>query len=180
VLTAGIAGLVGGSLSMAAGEFVSVSSQRDVEEADLAREREELRAMPDRELAELTGLYAAQGLQVELARRVAEALTARDGLAAHARAELNIDVDALARPIQAAVSSALSFAVGPPCRSSRSCSRRAGCASRSPRRGDGRARRASARLGGAPVLPALVRVVVGGVGAMGLTMAIGAWFGAAT
>lgn len=181
VLTAGVAGLVGGSLSMAAGEYVSVSSQRDVEEADLAREREELQAMPDRELAELTGLYAAQGLPLELARRVAEALTARDGLAAHARAELNIDVDALARPVQAAASSALSFAVG------------AGLplvamvlapvALRLPITlvaatvALGALGAWSARLGGAPVVRALVRVVVGGLAAMGLTMAIGAWFG---
>jgi len=112
VVTAGIAGLVGGSLSMAVGEYVSVSSQRDVEKGDIARERAELVSEPERELEELTSIYAAKGLTRELAREVASALTAKDALAVHALEELNIDVSALARPVQAAGSSALSFALG--------------------------------------------------------------------
>ncbi|MCB9689370.1 MAG: VIT family protein [Alphaproteobacteria bacterium] len=183
VLTAGVAGLVGGALSMAAGEFVSVSSQRDVEEADLAREREELRTIPQIELDELTGIFADKGLPEDLARQVAVVLTEKDALAAHAREELNIDPDDLARPWQAAWTSALSFAVGAalpllaivlaPGGSGPLVTLVAATAALGVLGGW------SARLGGAPVRPAVVRVVVGGLLAMGLTMGIGTLFGVA-
>ncbi len=112
VLVAGVAGLVAGAMSMAAGEYVSVCSQADTENADLARERAELRATPDAELRELTGIYVARGLEQELARQVAEQLTAHDALAAHARDELGITEALAARPVQAALASAASFSVG--------------------------------------------------------------------
>jgi vacuolar iron transporter family protein len=112
VLTAGFAGLIAGALSMAAGEYVSVSSQRDSERADLDMEARELAAYGEQELQELTNIYIERGLDQKLARKVAEQLHARDALAAHARDELGIDHEDLAKPLQAAVSSALSFASG--------------------------------------------------------------------
>lgn len=112
VLSAGIAGLVAGALSMAAGEYVSVSSQADTEAADMARERRELAEQPAEELEELTGIYKARGLSPELARQVAEELTAKDALAAHAREELGIAEHLAANPLQAAVTSAVTFACG--------------------------------------------------------------------
>ncbi|HEX5122724.1 MAG TPA: VIT family protein [Rhodanobacteraceae bacterium] len=112
VLTAGIAGLVSGALSMAAGEYVSVSSQRDAERADLKRERHELATDAEGELIELTGIYTQRGLDRALARQVAEQLTAKDALAAHARDELGISAINAARPVQAALASAASFAAG--------------------------------------------------------------------
>src|SRR6185369_8499157 len=112
ILVAGVAGLVAGSMSMAAGEYVSVSSQADTESADLARERHELATMPDAEKAELAGIYEARGLTPELARQVADQLMERDALAAHARDELGLSEATAARPLQAALASAVSFAVG--------------------------------------------------------------------
>ena len=112
IVTAGIAGLSAGAMSMAVGEFVSVSSQRDSERALLAKERRELRETPDEELAELVGMYAAKGLTPEVAQSVAEQLTAVDALAAHAEVELGIDPNALAHPGHAAWASFLSFMVG--------------------------------------------------------------------
>jgi VIT1/CCC1 family predicted Fe2+/Mn2+ transporter len=112
VLIAGIAGLVAGSMSMAAGEYVSVSSQSDTETADLARERRELATMPEAEKAELTGIYVSRGLTPELARQVADQLMEHDALGAHARDELGLSEITAARPIQAALASAVSFAVG--------------------------------------------------------------------
>jgi VIT1/CCC1 family predicted Fe2+/Mn2+ transporter len=112
VLLAGVAGLVAGALSMAAGEYVSVSSQADTEQADLARERQELATQPAAEEDELTGIYVGRGLEPELARSVARQLMARDALAAHARDELGITEELAARPLQAAMASAASFAVG--------------------------------------------------------------------
>jgi VIT1/CCC1 family predicted Fe2+/Mn2+ transporter len=112
ILTAGFAGLAAGALSMAAGEYVSVSSQRDAELADLRLERRELEADPEGELAELASIYEARGLSPQLARRVAEELSEGDRLAAHARDELGQDQRAMARPFQAAWTSAVSFAVG--------------------------------------------------------------------
>jgi len=112
ILVAGIAGLTAGALSMAAGEFVSVSSQLDTERADIAREERELAAAPDAELDELTDIYERRGLSRELARRVASELSERDRLTVHAREELGIDVAALARPVQASAVSALSFISG--------------------------------------------------------------------
>lgn len=112
ILTAGIAGLVAGSLSMAGGEYVSVSTQRDTEAAALERERHELATMPAEELDELTGIYEERGLPQTLARQVAEALTERDALRAHAETELQIDPDVLTSAWQAAGASFLAFAIG--------------------------------------------------------------------
>ena len=112
VLVAGIAGLVAGAMSMAAGEYVSVSSQADTENADLARERAELATQPAFELEELQGIYIQRGLDPELARQVAEQLMAHDALGAHARDELGISSIHAARPVQAALASAATFAVG--------------------------------------------------------------------
>lgn len=112
VLIAGLAGLMAGAMSMAAGEYVSVSSQTDAEQADLAREKRELAETPDAELAELTQIYVARGLDRDLATKVAIQLTERDALATHARDELGISETVTAHPIQAAVVSALTFAVG--------------------------------------------------------------------
>ena len=112
VLVAGMAGLVAGAMSMAAGEYVSVSSQADTEAADIERERAELRDDPERELDELSSMYEARGLDAELARQVAEGLTAHDALGTHAREELGISDTMAARPVQAAVTSAATFAVG--------------------------------------------------------------------
>jgi len=111
-LLAGLAGLVAGAMSMAAGEYISVSSQSDTEKADMARERRELSESPEAELAELTGIYEKRGLDHALARQVAEQLTARDAFAAHARDELGLTEAQSARPIQAALASALTFSVG--------------------------------------------------------------------
>ena len=112
VLIAGVAGLVAGSMSMAAGEYVSVSSQADTEAADLARERHELATTPDAEKRELIGIYEGRGLTPDLARQVADQLMTRDALAAHARDELGLSEATAARPLQASLASALSFAVG--------------------------------------------------------------------
>lgn len=112
VLVAGVAGLVAGAMSMAAGEYVSVSSQADTENADLARERRELSESPDYELSELQGIYVKRGLEPALARQVAEQLTAHDALGTHARDELGISEIHTARPVQAALASAATFAVG--------------------------------------------------------------------
>jgi VIT1/CCC1 family predicted Fe2+/Mn2+ transporter len=112
VLLAGTAGLVAGAMSMAAGEYVSVSSQADTEHADLAREREELRTDPAGEERELTAIYVKRGLDPELARRVAKELMQKNALAAHARDELGISEITAARPIQAALTSAATFSIG--------------------------------------------------------------------
>ena len=112
LLMTGVAGLVAGAMSMAAGEYVSVHSQADTENADLARERAELEADPVAERRELTAIYTGRGLTPELARQVAEQLMAHDAIGAHARDELGISEILSARPIQAAMASAASFAVG--------------------------------------------------------------------
>ena len=112
ILIAGVAGLVAGAMSMAAGEYVSVQSQADTEAADLARERNELKNEPERERAELTAIYVGRGLDEPLARRVAEKLMSTDAIGAHARDELGITESLRARPLEAAVASAASFAVG--------------------------------------------------------------------
>jgi VIT1/CCC1 family predicted Fe2+/Mn2+ transporter len=181
VLLAALAGLVAGALSMAAGEYVSVSSQSDTERADLARERRELATAPELERAELAGIYVARGLTPELARQVADQLTARDALGAHARDELGISEATRARPIQAALTSATSFALGaagPLClvlflplgavtptvvgTSLALLSVLGGTA---------------ARLGGAPVLVGAARVAFWGAVAMGCTALVGRFFG---
>jgi VIT1/CCC1 family predicted Fe2+/Mn2+ transporter len=112
VIVAGIAGLVAGAMSMAAGEYVSVSSQSDTEEADLARERQELATEDKSERAELASIYVARGLEPALAQQVADQLMAHDALGAHARDELGISDLQRARPVQAAVASAATFSVG--------------------------------------------------------------------
>ncbi len=112
VLLAATAGLVAGAMSMAAGEYVSVASQADSEAADLARERSELETQPEAELDEMTAIYVARGLTPELARQVAIQLNAGDALAAHARDELGLSEHLSARPVQAALTSAATFAVG--------------------------------------------------------------------
>lgn len=111
-LVAGVAGLVAGAMAMAAGEYVSVSSQADTEKADLDRERRELLEQPEHELEELTQIYVSRGLDHALARQVAEQMTAKDALAAHARDELGIFEHTTAKPVQAALTSAFMFAIG--------------------------------------------------------------------
>ncbi len=112
ILVAGVAGLVGGAMSMAAGEYVSVSSQSDTERADLAREKPELKRDPASETEELARIYVRRGLELPLARQVARQLMAKDALGAHARDELGLSDISTARPVQAAMASAASFSVG--------------------------------------------------------------------
>jgi vacuolar iron transporter family protein len=181
IVTAGVAGLVAGATAMAAGEYVSVSSQRDTERADLALERRELAETPEIERAELAAIWAARGLSHELAERVADELSAGDRFAAHARDELGIDPDNLAQPVQAAWTSAVSFATGaavplvtialvPP-------AARIVVAIAVTLLALSALGVAGARIGGAPVRRAAMRVVLGGVFAMGVTMGIGALVG---
>jgi len=183
VATAGVAGLVGGALSMAAGEYVSVSSQRDVEVSDLARERRELVESPAAERRELIEIYEAKGLSAALAEQVADALVAGDDpLRVHAREELRLDPDDLARPLQAAVVSALSFAIGAALPLAAILLTPATV--RVPATLGGALLTlailggVSARLGRAPVARAVARVVIGGALAMGLTYGLGAVFDA--
>lgn len=112
VLIAGVAGLVAGAMSMAAGEYVSVSSQADIERADIAREQAALRAAPERELDELTRIYRARGVSAETAQQVAREMTEHDALAAHLRDDLGLSEHLSANPLQAACASALSFTLG--------------------------------------------------------------------
>ncbi|HEY8698715.1 MAG TPA: VIT family protein [Rhizomicrobium sp.] len=180
VLVAGVAGLVAGALSMAAGEYVSVSSQADVERADLDRERRELRQDQDAELRELAQIYVRRGLQPDLAGEVARQLTAKDALAAHARDELGISKQTEARPVQAALASAASFAAGaaiplvvalltpggfevPVIYGTSAAALMALGA-------------LGARAGGAPIWPAMARVTIWGLLAMAATAAIGMLF----
>ena len=183
IATAGIAGLVAGALSMAAGEFVSVSSQRDVEMADLRLERRELDEDPEGELHELAGIYEARGLSPELAHRVAVELSAGDQLAVHARDELGIEEDTMARPAQAAWSSAASFSLGAAVPLLTITLAPAGV--RVPLTvaltliALAVLGAVGARLGGAPLARAAVRVSAWGAVAMILTYAIGALVGTA-
>ncbi|MFN7697166.1 MAG: VIT1/CCC1 transporter family protein [Deltaproteobacteria bacterium] len=184
VLVAGLAGLVGGALSMAAGEYVSVSSQRDVELADLARERAELASTPEAEHAELVGIYVKKGLSPALAEEVARTLVrAEEPLRVHAREELRLDPDELAAPGQAAVVSALSFALGAALPlaviTTSPLDIRVPLTLASGLAALGALGAWSAKLGGAPLGRAVLRVLGGGALAMGLTYAIGALFGAA-
>jgi VIT1/CCC1 family predicted Fe2+/Mn2+ transporter len=112
IMTAGVAGLVAGAMSMAAGEYVSVHSQADTEQADLTKERTELKSDPEFEHAELAAIYVSRGLHPDLAKQVAEQLMTHDALGAHARDELGFSEDLKARPVQAALASAASFAIG--------------------------------------------------------------------
>jgi VIT1/CCC1 family predicted Fe2+/Mn2+ transporter len=181
IITAGIAGLVAGSMSMAAGEYVSVSSQRDVERADIALERRELEASPDEELAELAGIYRDRGLSEPLAWQVARELSSGDRLAAHTRDELGFDPDQMARPRQAALASAISFASGAVVPlfaiALAPASARVIVAIIVTLVALAALGATGARLGGAPQLPAVVRVVFWGAVAMSVTMGIGALVG---
>jgi VIT1/CCC1 family predicted Fe2+/Mn2+ transporter len=181
IVTAGIAGLVAGALSMAAGEFVSVSSQRDAEQADLRLEARELHDDPDGELRELAAIYEHRGLDPVLAADVARALTRGGALEAHARDELGLDEERLAQPFQAAWTSALSFSAGAALPLLAVALTPAG--TRLPVTvivtllalsllGD-----LGARLGGAPRRPATIRVVIWGAVAMAITAGIGALVG---
>jgi VIT1/CCC1 family predicted Fe2+/Mn2+ transporter len=183
LLLTGVAGLVAGALSMAAGEYVSVGSQADTEGADLARERAELAAEPDAELRELAAIYVARGLTPELARQVAQQLTAHDAVAAHARDELGLTETGAARPVQAALTSALTFAVGAALPLATALL--APTAAVVPTIG-GTALlflvalgAIAARAGGAPIGVAALRVGFWGALAMGLTAVVGKLFGAA-
>ena len=181
VLVAGVAGLVAGAMSMAAGEYVSVSSQADTERADLSRERKELDLDEPFEREELASIYVDRGLDPMLAKQVAEQLMAHDALAAHARDELGIIETLTARPVQAALASAGTFAVGAamplltvlltpesklaPVVSGVSLVFLAALGV------------LAARAGGAPIMKSAIRVVFWGALAMGLTFAVGALFG---
>lgn len=177
ILAAGIAGLAAGALSMALGEYVSVSTQRDTEKALLAKERRELIDEPEAEFEELVGLYRAKGLSPETARTVASELTEHDAFAAHIDIELGIDPDDLTNPWEAAISSAVSFTLGailpmlaillPPHSSRIPITFVAVLIAL------GITGWASARLGGADPVRATQRVVVGGAIAMAITYAIG-------
>lgn len=182
IVIAALAGLAAGALSMAAGEYVSVSSQRDVEHADLALERRELAAHPEGERDELAAIYRARGLSPELARQVADQLMAHDPLGAHARDEIGISETLRARPMEAALASAAAFALGalPPvllalfvpvstlifyvAATTVVALLILGAV--------------AARLGGAPWIRASVRVAFWGLAAMTLTALVGRWFGA--
>lgn len=182
VLVAGVAGMVAGAMSMAAGEYVSVSSQSDTEQADLARERHELATEPELELAELAGIYVARGLDPELARQVAVQMTAHDALAAHARDELGLVEMHAARPIQAAWTSALSFAIGaalPLCTAAVAPARAIiGAVAVTALVFLAVLGALAAQTGGAPVARGALRVTFWGAFAMALTAVVGKLFGA--
>jgi VIT1/CCC1 family predicted Fe2+/Mn2+ transporter len=181
ILTVGLAGLVAGAASMALGEYVSVSSQRDAEDANIAKEKWELANVPEHELEELTAIYVHKGLSPELARQVAEEFTAGDALKIHLAEELGISEHSRAQPIEAMVGSAAAFAVGA------AVPLVAIAVSSTSNRivvtiaivvvallGLGTA---GARAGGAHPVRPIVRVVLGGLVAIGLTMAVGKLFG---
>jgi VIT1/CCC1 family predicted Fe2+/Mn2+ transporter len=181
ILVAGMAGMVAGAMSMAAGEYVSVSSQFDTERADVAREREELATQPEFEQRELAAIYVARGLTPELATQVARQLMAQDALAAHSRDELGLSEAVSARPVQAGLTSAATFAVGA------ALPLITALATPAPYVVPVVAATSlvfltalgalSARTGGAPVLRASARVAFWGALAMGLTALVGRLFG---
>ncbi len=180
-LLAGVAGLVAGAMSMAAGEYVSVASQRDTEHADLARERAELAADPQLETEELTAIYVGRGVEPRLAREVAVQLMARDALGAHARDELGMSSATTARPVQAAMASAAAFSIGAaaplllvmlaPITGLTSVVAAGSMAFLAVLGAVG------ARAGGAGLVRPTARVIFWGALAMAATMAIGALFG---
>jgi VIT1/CCC1 family predicted Fe2+/Mn2+ transporter len=183
ILIAGVAGLVAGAMSMAAGEYVSVSSQADTEQADLGRERKELDQNVAFEREELAQIYVARGVEIDLARQVAQQLMAKDALGAHARDELGISEITTARPIQAAFTSAATFAVGAalpllvvfvsPARFLVAAVSVASLLFLALLGAIG------ARAGGADVIKATARVTFWGAFAMALTAGVGAMFGSA-
>ncbi|MFQ6398608.1 VIT family protein [Nocardia sp. KC 131] len=177
IFTAGIAGLSAGAISMAVGEYISVSTQRDSERALLAKERRELSEEPDLELAELAGIYRAKGLSADTARQVAEELTAHDAFTAHAEAELGLNPRELTSPWQAAISSAIAFTLGallpllaillPPTTARIPVTFAAVLVALAV------TGTVSARLGGGRRGRAVLRVVIGGALAMAITYGIG-------
>lgn len=183
IIVAGVAGLVAGAMSMAAGEYVSVSSQADSETADLERERREIELHPEFEIEELAQTYIARGAEVETARALAKQLSAKDALGAHAREELGISDLTTAQPLQAAMTSAITFAIG--------AAAPLIVAIFWPRETLiyavgfatviflGVLGAAGAKIGGAPLLRATIRVMFWGVVAMAITAAIGTIFGTA-
>jgi VIT1/CCC1 family predicted Fe2+/Mn2+ transporter len=183
IFTAGLAGLVGGAVSMALGEYVSVSSQRDSERAEIKQEKQELADNPDAELTELTALYEAKGLSAATARSVATELTARGALNAHLDVELHIDPNDIASPAQAAGASALSFVSGallpmlaillPP------AGLRVAVTFVAVLVALALTGALSARLGGSDVRRAVLRVVIGGALGLAFTYAVGHLFGSA-
>ena len=182
VLLTGVAGLVAGAMSMAAGEYVSVGSQADTEEADLARERRELATQDESERAELAGIYVARGLEPALAKQVADQLMAHDALGAHARDELGITEIQRARPVQAAFASAASFSAGAAMPLLAVLLAPAGSfavlVTGSSLVVLAVLGAVAARAGGAPVAIGSVRVTLWGALAMAVTYAIGTLFGA--
>ncbi len=182
ILVAGVAGLVAGALSMAAGEYVSVSTQRDTERAVLAKERQELEDEPEEELAELAGIYQAKGLSPELALQVATELTAHDALGAHAEAELGIDPNDLTNPWHAAWASMAAFTLGAilPLLTITLFPQavRIWVTVVAVTLALALTGWLSARTGDAPRLPAIVRNIIGGLLAMAITYAIGTLVGA--
>ncbi len=182
VLIAGVAGLVAGAMSMAAGEYVSVSSQSDTEKADLARETAELATDREAEIEELAGIYAGRGLEPELARKVALQLMEKDALGAHARDELGISEISTARPVQAALTSAATFAAGAalPLLVAAIAPEAAllGWVVGSTLVGLAALGVLGAQAGGAPLLRSAGRVLFWGALAMAVTAAIGRLFGA--
>lgn len=180
ILVAGMAGLVAGASSMAIGEYVSVSTQRDTEKALIAKETRELEDAPEAEFDELVGLYKAKGLSEETARRVAEELHADDPLAAHLDAELGIDAESLTNPVSASISSAISFALGaviPLLAVLAPATLRVPLIGVLTVVGLALAGYVSARLGDADPRPAVRRLVIGGVAAMTVTYGIGLFLG---
>jgi vacuolar iron transporter family protein len=177
ILVAGIAGLTAGALSMAAGEYVSVSSQRDTERADLDRERSELAVEPEAELAELASIYERRGLSPGLARQVAVELSQHDRLPIHAREELGFDIATLAKPVQASAVSALSFTVGALLPvlivAIAPASSRLPLTVAATLIGLVILGLVGARLGGAPPLRAAIRVLIGGTLALSIALGIG-------
>jgi len=177
ILITGIAGLVAGSMSMAAGEYVSVASQRDTQLADIAREREELASDPEYEHEELAGIYARRGLERGLAREVAVQLMKKDALGAHMRDELGISETVVANPLQAALTSAVTFATGAALPLAAAAfapaELRVGTIAVCSLLFLGTLGGISARTGGAPALTAALRVTVWGAVAMAVTALIG-------
>jgi len=183
VLIAGVAGLVAGAMSMAAGEYVSVSSQSDTEKADLAREISELAGDHEAEVRELAGIYAARGVTPDLAKEVAKQMMAHDALGAHARDELGISEITTARPIQAAVTSALTFSAGAALplvvAAFAPMADLALWVAGSALLGLALLGALGARAGGAPVGRSVARVVFWGALAMAITAGVGRLFGVA-
>lgn len=181
ILVAGVAGLVAGAMSMAAGEYVSVASQADTEAADAARERRELAEQPEAELAELTQIYIDRGIDADLARQVAVQMTAKDAFAAHARDELGFSDHGVARPVQAALTSAITFAAGAAIPLLLALVSPSGSLVPVVTGGSllflAVLGALGAKMGGAPALKPAVRVTFWGAVAMGITAAIGAMTG---